>query len=128
MTKDDFCYKQSKKREIIPNWKNKRTSNFEQKRKGFKSNKCFGNNSQNFSKNNYEGAYFKNKTQQNTTAPKGIDMPNNYVKNNKHKKPIKCWECQGPHYVKYCQQEGDINENLESKMSLIRKHANNKFL
>ena len=66
------------KRESIPNLKNKRTSNFDQKRKGFKSNNSFGNNSQNFSKNNYQGAYFKNKTQQNNTAPKGKDMPNNF--------------------------------------------------
>ena len=70
MTKSDFFYKWSKKRESIPNWKNKRTSNFDQKRKGFKSNKSFGNNSQNFSKNNYQGTYFKGKPQQNITSPK----------------------------------------------------------
>ena len=29
-------------------------------------------------------------------------MPNNYVKNNEHKEPVKCWECQGPHYEKDC--------------------------
>ena len=29
-------------------------------------------------------------------------MPNIYVKNNEHKEPVKCWECQGPHYSKYC--------------------------
>ena len=29
-------------------------------------------------------------------------MPNNFVKNNEHKEPVKCWECQGPHYAKYC--------------------------
>ena len=29
-------------------------------------------------------------------------MPNNYVKNNEHKEPIKCWECQAPHYAKDC--------------------------
>ena len=82
MIKDNSCYEQSKKREIIPNWKNKRTSNFDQKRKGFNSNNSFGNTSRNFSKNNYQGAYFKNKTQKNSIAPKGRDMPNTYVKNN----------------------------------------------
>ena len=70
-------------------------------RKCFKSNKIFGNNSQNFSKSNYQGTYFKNKTQQNITTPKGRDMPDKYIKNNEHKEPIKCWECQGPHYSKY---------------------------
>ena len=90
MRKDDFCYEQSKKREILPNWNNKRTSHFDQKRKGFKSNKIFGNNSQNFSKNNYQRVHFKNKVAQNTTSPKGRDMPNNYVKNNEHKELVKC--------------------------------------
>ena len=71
MRKDKFCYEQSKnKKEGIPNQKNKRTSNFEQRRKGFKPNKSFGNNSRNFSKNNYQGTYFKGKTQQNFTIPK----------------------------------------------------------
>ena len=37
-SKANFYYEQSKKRESIPNWKNKRTSNFDQKRKCFKSN------------------------------------------------------------------------------------------
>ena len=90
MRKFDFCYERSKKRENIPKWKNKRTSNFDQKRKGFKSNTSFGNNSWNFSKNNYQGADFKNETQKNTTTLKGRDMPNNYVKNNEHKEPVKC--------------------------------------
>ena len=53
MRKANFCYEHSKKRENMPNWKNKRTSNFDQKRNGFKSNKSFRNNYRNFSKNNY---------------------------------------------------------------------------
>ena len=93
MRKVDFCYEHSKKRENLPNWKNKRTSNFDQKIKGFKSNKSFGNNSRNFSRNNYQETDFKSKTQKHITTPKGRDMPNNYVKNNEHKEPIKCWEC-----------------------------------
>ena len=49
MRKVDFCYKQSKKRESLPNSKNKKTSQIDQKRRGFKSNKSFGSKSQNFS-------------------------------------------------------------------------------
>ena len=93
MIKANFCYEQSKKRESIPNWKNKRASNSNQKRKCFEPNKSFRNNSQNFPKNNYQGTNFQGKTQQNITAPKGKYMPNNYVKNNEHKEPIKCKEC-----------------------------------
>ena len=53
MRKDNFNYEQSKKRETIPNWKNNRASKFDHKRKGFNTNKRFGNNSWNFAKNNY---------------------------------------------------------------------------
>ena len=53
MRKVEFCYEQSKKSESLPNWKNKKASQFDQKRRGFKSNKSFGSKSHNFSKNNY---------------------------------------------------------------------------
>ena len=33
MRKDNFSYEQSKKRETIPNWKNNRASNFDQKKR-----------------------------------------------------------------------------------------------
>ena len=88
--KDNFCYEQSKnKKESIHNQKNKRTSKFDQRRKVFKPNKSFENNSRNFSKNTYPKTYFKSKTQQNITSPKGRDMPNNYVKNSENKEPVK---------------------------------------
>ena len=102
MRKVDFCYEQSKKRKSVPNCKTKKTSHFDQSRRGFKSNKIFGNKSQNFSKNNYKKTGFKNKVQQNTTTSKSRDMPNNFVKSNEQTKPVKCWKCQGPHYAKYC--------------------------
>ena len=114
MRKANFSYEQCKNREIIPNQKNKRESNFDHKRKYFKPNKSFENNSQNFSKNNYQGKYFKSKTQQNITAPKYRDMPNNYVKNNEHKEPVKCWECQGPHYEKDCPNKRSNYINVDT--------------
>ena len=61
LRKDDLCYEQSKKRENLPNNKNKKTSHFDHKRRGFKSNKIFESKSQNFSKNNYQRTDFKNK-------------------------------------------------------------------
>ena len=98
MRKANFCYEQSKnKREGVPNWKGKRNNIFEQRRKGYKSNRHFGNNSRNYSKNTYQGTNFKSKTQHNFIPSKNRDLPNNYVKNNEQRKPIKCWECQGPH-------------------------------
>ena len=45
MRKDDFWYEQSKKRESLPNSKTKKTSHFDQMRRGFKSNKSFGSKS-----------------------------------------------------------------------------------
>ena len=46
MGKDNFCYEKIKnKREGVPNWKGKRNNNFEQRRKGYNSNKNFKNNS-----------------------------------------------------------------------------------
>ena len=46
MRKANLGYEQSKnKRECVPKWKGERTNNFEQRRKNFKSNRNFGNNS-----------------------------------------------------------------------------------
>ena len=46
MRKVNLCYEQRKsKREGVPNWKGKITNNFEKRRKYFKSNINFGNNS-----------------------------------------------------------------------------------
>ena len=126
MRKVDFCYEQSNKRESLPNWKNKNTSHFDQKRRGFKSNMSFGSKSRNFSKNNYQRAYFKNKVPQNTTAPKGRDMPNNFVKNNEHKEPVKCWECQGLHDAKYClnRKENFSNMHTIQEVEIVGDVAN----
>ena len=54
MRKAEFWYEQGKKRESLPNWKTKKTSQFDQRRRGFKSKKSFGSKTQNISKNNYQ--------------------------------------------------------------------------
>ena len=37
-------------------------------------------------------------------------MHSTYVKNNEHKEPVKCWECQGPHYKKlYLKRKENFN-------------------
>ena len=61
MRKEEFCYEQGKKREILPNWKAKKTTQIDQRRRGFNSNKIFASKTQNFSKNNYQKTDFKNK-------------------------------------------------------------------
>ena len=83
MRKANLCCEERKnKREVVPNWRVKRTNNFEQRSKSFKSNRNFKNNSQNYSKNTYQGTDFKRNTQQNFTAAKNRDIPNNHGKNN----------------------------------------------
>ena len=64
-------------------------------------------------------------------------MPNNFVKNNEQKEPIKCWECQGPHYAKYCPkwkgnfsnihtiQEEKIVGDVENEMPRINASLEN---
>ena len=44
MRKAYFWYEQNRKRENMPNWKTKRSNNFEQRKKGFTPNQNFGHN------------------------------------------------------------------------------------
>ena len=87
MQKANFCYEQNQKRENMPNWKVKRSNNFEHKKKGFTPNQNFENNNvrnvpnKNFQKN-------KSNSQQNPTVTKNKEFTNNhsnYVKNNERK-------------------------------------------
>ena len=43
MRKANFCYEQNRKWENMPNWKAKRSNNFEHRKKGFTPNRNFGN-------------------------------------------------------------------------------------
>ena len=85
MKKFDLCYEQSTKIKISPNQKTKKTSHFDRKRRGLKPKKSFGSKSHNLSKNNYQRTDFKNKAAHNTTTSRGIDIPNNFIKNNEIK-------------------------------------------
>ena len=83
MRKANLCYQKIRnKRQGVPNWKGKRTNNFEQRRQSFKSNRNFRNNPRNYPRNTYKGTDFKSNTQQNFTIEKNRDKPNNNGKNN----------------------------------------------
>ena len=96
----------TEKRENMPNWKTKRSNNFEQRNKGFTPNQNFGhNNLRNFRNRKFQGSNSKGNPQQNPTGTINKEFTNNhsnYVKNNERKEPIKYWECQGPHYASVC--------------------------
>ena len=47
------------------------------------------NNFGNYLNNTYQGTDFKSNTQQNFTASKNRDIPNNYVTNNEQREPVK---------------------------------------
>ena len=88
----------------MPNWKTKRSNNFERRKKGFTTNHNFGNNnSRNVPNKKFQGN--KSNSQQNPTVPRNKEFGNNhsnYIKNNERKELVKCWECQGPHYASIC--------------------------
>ena len=87
MRKANFCYEQNRKRENMPNWKAKRSNNFEHKKKGFTPNHNFGNNNgRNFPNNNFQGSI--GNSQSNPNGPRNKELVNNhsnYVKNNERK-------------------------------------------
>ena len=101
MRKVNFFYEQNRKKESMSNWKAKISNNFEQKKKGFVPNRSFrNNNTQNFPNKKFQGN--KGNSQINPNGPRNKELVNNhsnYTKNNEQKEPIKCWECNGPHYA-----------------------------
>ena len=81
--------------------KAKRTNNFEQRKKGFVPNRNFKNNNiRNFPNKNFQ--WNKSNSQINPKGQRNKESVNNhsnYTKNFERKEPIKCWECNGPHYA-----------------------------
>ena len=93
MRKENFGHEQNHKKKGMTNWKAKRTNNFEQRKKGFVPNR-------NFSNKNFQGN--KGNSQINPNGQRNKEYVNNhsnYTKNFEQKEPIKCWECNGPHYA-----------------------------
>ena len=101
MRKEIFYYEQSHKKESMSNWKAKRSNNFEQRKKGSVPNRNFrNNNTQNFPNKNFQGN--KGNSQINPNGQRNKEFVNNhsnYTKNFERKEPVKCWECNGPHYA-----------------------------
>ena len=89
----------TEKRENMPNWKAKRSNNFEHKKKDFIPNRKFGNNNaHNFPNKNFQEN--NGNSQPNPNGPRNKEPANNhsnYIKNNECKEPIKCWDCNVPH-------------------------------
>ena len=97
-------------------WKAKRSNNFEQKKKDFIYNHNFRNNNTcNFPNKNFQGN--KGNSQSNPNGPRNKEPTNNhsnYVKNNERKEPIKCWDCNGPHYASVFPNRKNIVSNIHT--------------
>ena len=101
MKKVNFYSEHNHKKESTTNWKAKRNNNFQQKKKEFVPNRnSKNNNTRNFPSKNFQGN--KSNSQTNPNNQRNKESANNHsncTKNFEQKKPIKCWECNGPHYA-----------------------------
>ena len=74
------------------------------------------NKAKNYPNNkNFQGN--KNNTPNNQNNSKGKDFANNhgnFTKSFEHKKPIKCWECNGPHYASVCPNRKKTGNNIHT--------------
>ena len=118
MRKTNFCFEQNRKKKSLANWKAKKNNNqFEQKKKDFVPSKNFQNNkAKNYPNNkNFQGN--KNNTPKNQNNSKGKDFANNhgnFTKSFEHKEPVKCWECNGPHYASVYQNQKKTSNNIHT--------------
>ena len=79
--------------------------------RNFKNNKAksYSNN------NNFQGN--RNSTPNNQNNSKGKEFANNhgnFTKNFEHKEPIKCWECNDPHYASVCPNQKKTVRNIHT--------------
>ena len=118
MRKANFCFEQNWKKEGLANWKSKKNNNqFEQKKKDFVPNRNFKNNkAKNYSNNkNFQGN--RNNTPNNQNNSKGKETTNNhgnFTNNFECKEPVKCWECNGPHYALVCPNWKNTVSNIHT--------------
>ena len=102
----------------MANWKAKKNNNqYEQKKKDFVPNRNSKNNKAiNYPNNkNFQGN--KNNSPNNQNNSKGKEFANNhgnYTKNFERKEPIKCWECNGPHYALVCHNRKKTVSNIHT--------------
>ena len=115
--KANFCYEQNRKKESMANQKAKKNNNqYEQKKKEFVPNINSKNNkARNFPNKNFPGN--KNNSPSNQNNSKGKEFVNNhgnYTKNFERKEPIKCWECNVPHYASVCPSWKNTVSNIHT--------------
>ena len=118
MRKDNFCFEQNQKKESLANGKAKKKNNqFESKKKDFVPNINFKNNkAKNYSNNkNFQGN--RNSTPNNQNNSKGKETANNhgkFTKNFERKEPVKCRQCNGPHYASVCPNRKNSVSNIHT--------------
>ena len=64
---------------------------------------------------NFEGNKNNSQTNQNNQKNKeSVNNHNNYTKNFERKEPIKCYECNGPHYASACPNRNNSISNIHT--------------
>ena len=73
------------------------------------------NNTGNFSNKNFQGNKSNSQTNQNNQKNKeSANNHSNYTKNFERKEPVKCGECNGPHYAAICPNRKKTFSNIHT--------------
>ena len=100
----------------MANWKDKRNNIFDQKKKEFMPNiNSKNNNIKKFPSKNFQGNKSNSQTNQNNQKNKeSANNHSNNINNFEQKEPIKCWECNGPHYASICPNQKKTISNIHT--------------
>ena len=100
----------------MANWKAKKNNNYDQKKKEFVPNRnSKNNNSRNFSNKNFQGNKINSQNNQNNKKNKeSANNHSNYTKKFERKEPVKCWECNGPHYASVYPNRKNTMSNIHT--------------